>query len=859
MFEGYNYVEKNGEGAKERFSNPDAVRAIYDHLSTEDLPDARRRTKIRALYDGNLPYDPKKLEASAQKNLANINTLGLKGAIDARAAAILRLQSDTADLIELRPIARELAGPDAAKVGRVASEEFSTLLRERGAFIAAIARMSREADLYGLGPITWPSALDYCPIALDRAQIRFVGNGPVSSSEHEIFMFESTLTADYLRFLLDNPELAEQTGWDVGQIKEWLIKAFYHGEDTRSQPGVEGSTTLPEAALSYVRRNILGDEKQFQQLHVIHVFVKEVAWPRGITHIIMPATAKNTFLFKSKNAYRTMDECFLWYPYTVVERYAKEVRGLASYRYAVERVNNRLTCQIIDAAFLSSSLILSQVAGTAQSQDITINEQGRYTFLPAGFQPTQAQVKPDLQALMGVKQTLDQIGNNAASGFDVTPIATTGVKMFDAAGAKQPSKVEQEIQQRLKAHQNIADHAQRQDVLNKICRQSFLRALRLAVMNPIERVDFPEIDDWVRRCEMRGVTLEQLMMIPQLFTIVACRDLALGAEGKVDTFNNFLQVHGGTIDESGRKFIARESARLLFGQRDADQIIPEVSRDQAPSDQASFATMENNQMKMGFQVVVGQDQLHWSHIPIHAQLVQEIVEMVAAPEDNTPELNEFNGDPEQSMQIGEQTLSNLQEDPKKILGILSMVSTHIQEHLQIGGMQIGMQGQAKQTEKMLRDLRPTTKALNLAVATQERVERAKREAQQREMEALQEQANQVELAKAKYKIDRDTEIAKYKVDKEDEVNRMRIMNEARRGETQDELASTRAMNEEARRERETDAKLDAAKKISDAKVSAAGMLARQKAQDEIIGRQSVSPSDIAGIGADEDELNYMSL
>ena len=297
MFEGYNYIEKNGEGAKERFSNPDAVRAIYDHLSTEDLPDARRRTKIRALYDGNLPYDPKKLEASAQKNLANINTLGLKGAIDARAAAILRLQSDTADLIELRPIARELAGPDAAKVGRVASEEFSTLLRERGAFIAAIARMSREADLYGLGPITWPSALDYCPIALDRAQIRFVGNGPVSSSEHEIFMFESTLTADYLRFLLDNPELAEQTGWDVGQIKEWLIKAFYHGEDTRSQPGVEGSTTLPEAALSYVRRNILGDEKQFQQLHVIHVFVKEVAWPRGITHIIMPATAKNTFLF----------------------------------------------------------------------------------------------------------------------------------------------------------------------------------------------------------------------------------------------------------------------------------------------------------------------------------------------------------------------------------------------------------------------------------------------------------------------------------------------------------------------------------------------------------------------------------
>lgn len=858
MFEGYNYVDKTGKGAKDRFTNPEAVRAIYDHLSTEDLPDANRRKKIRALYDGNLPYDPKKLESSAQKNLANINTMGLKGAIDSRANAILRLQSDTANLIELRPIARELAGPDAAKVGRVVSEEFSTLLREKGAFIAAIARMSRETDLFGLGPITWPSALDYCPVALDRAQIRFVGNGPVSSSEHELFMFESTLTADYLRFLLDNPETAESSGWNVTQIKEWLIKAFYHGEDTRSQPGVEGSTTLPEAALSYVRRNILGDEKQFQQFHVIHVFVKEVAWPRGITHIIMPATAKDAFLFQSKHAYRNMDECFLWYPYNVVERYAKEVRGLASYRYAIERTNNRLTCQIVDAAFLASTMILSQVPGTAQAQDITINEQGRYTILPAGFAPAQSQVKPDLQSLMGVKQALDQIGTNAITGSDMAPVSTTGTKAFDNS-SKQQTKTEMEIQQRLKAHQNVADHAQRQDVLNKICRQSFLRALRLALMNPIERIDYPEIDDWVRRCEMRGVTLEQMMMIPQLFTIVACRDLALGAEGKVDSFNNFLQVHGGTIDEPGRKFIARESARLLFGQRDADQILPEVSRDQAPNDQASFATMENNQMKMGFQVVVGQDQLHWSHIPIHAQLLQEIAEMVAAPQDNTPDLNEFNGDPEQSMQIGEQTLQNIQEDPKKILGILTMASKHVQEHLQIGGMQIGMQAQAKQVEKMIRDLRPTVKALNLAVATQERVERAKREEQEREMQALQEQASQAEIEKAKYKIDRDAEIAKYKVDKEDEVNRMRLENEARRGYAQDEIAANRAAGEESRRERETMSKLEAQKKISDAKVSAAESLARQNASNEITGRTSVPPSDIAAMGTEENELNYMSL
>lgn len=82
MFEGYHYVEKNGQGAKKRFENPETIRTIYEKLSTDDLPDANRRAKIRKLYDGNLPYNPHVLEQSGLKNLANVNFLGLKGIIE---------------------------------------------------------------------------------------------------------------------------------------------------------------------------------------------------------------------------------------------------------------------------------------------------------------------------------------------------------------------------------------------------------------------------------------------------------------------------------------------------------------------------------------------------------------------------------------------------------------------------------------------------------------------------------------------------------------------------------------------------------------------------------------------------------
>ena len=187
-----------------------------------------------------------------------------------------------------------------------------------------------------------------------------------------------------------------------------------------------------------------------------------------------------------------------------------------------------------------------------------------------------------------------------------------------------------------------------------------------------------------------------------------------------------------------------------------------------------------------------------------------------------------------------------------------MASQHIQEHLQYGAQQIGMQEQAKQVTKMLRDLRPTIKALNLAVATQERVEQAQREAQQREMETLQEQASQAEIEKAKYKVDRDAEIARYRVDRENEVAMRRLELEDQRGAAKDGAVARRAAGDEARRDAETTAKIDAQNKLTQAKMNAANAAARFDVTNRVTGQQTVSPSDLYG-GDENEALNYMSL
>jgi len=846
MFEGYHYVERNGDGAKSRFTDANALRAVFEKLRTDDLPDAARRAKIRKLYEGNLPYSPAALEASGVKNATNVNFLGLKGTIDARADVVLRLQQDTVDLVELRPLAREMAGPDLDRIGQVVAEEFSAMVRDHGRFVAELARVRKETDLYGLGPVTWPSSFDWCPVALERGQLRFVGNGPVASSSHEIFMFETTVSAAYLRFLLDNQDVAAAEGWNVPEVKRWLVEVFYNGAETKDQPGFESSTSAIEEALSYVRRNVMGEEEQFRQMYVVHAFVREVAWPRGVTHYVIPSQAPTArFLFERRNAYRTMDECVLWMPYSVKDRYAREVRGLASFLYPIDRLRNRFLCQLVDSGFRASSFVLAQQQVAASSQ-LTINEQGMYTVLPPGVVASNAQFNPNFQQLAALNQLLDQTGASVAQGSEMPVVGVTGPRVFEGRSGQGLTKAEAELQQGIKTHVDEARFAQQQDFLNKVFRESFRRAVRLAAMEPERRVDFPEIEEWLNRCALRGVGVDKLVAVPQLFAVVACRDLALGADGKAREMSELAQLYGGSLDEPGRRRIAREHARLRLGLTEADRVAPEISRDEAPGDQASFATVENNQMRQGFEVMVGQDQMHWAHIPVHSRLLQEIVEMVRAPEDGKPELNDWNGDPQQSMQVAEQTLQNLQEDPRKVLGILSNCSQHVQEHLAIGGMQVGMKDKAKQVEKMIRDLRPTVKALTLAVATQERVEQAQREKQQREMEELQRRADANEVEKARVEADKKAETDRYRIDREHEVQMHRVDLEAQREGRRAESEERRASGEEARRDAEATARIDREERMARARINSSQAANRFDTVNAVTGHATTSPAEVAG-------------
>ena len=829
MTERLDTVEGNAKPAKSRFSDPVALRNTYDKLTEADVKDAERRAKLRRMYDAHLPYNPDELRQSGLKHVTNVNWLGLKSVIDNRADSLLKLSSDTTNLVELQPRAREYAGPDAQRIARVIAEEFSTMLRETGDVIPALAMMNTEADMYGLGPVTWASSLDYRPVALERGQIRFLPAAPVQSTRNELVMYETVMPAAYLFFLLDHEDVAAAEGWSVEAVKRWLVDVFQNHMETKAMPGTETNTSYVESALSLLRQNRFIEEHQFDEMNVIHAFVREMEFPRGITHYIMPATEQKEYLFQKPNAYETMDQCFLWFPYAVNRRFAREVRGLASHLFPIEAANNRYKCRVMDMALHYASIVFTQTRAGAQQQ-LSLNEQGPFTVLPQELTPVQNNVKPDMQQVLATSQFIDNLGINSVTGSDKGVIATTGVKMFQ--GSDRQTKEEVLLQQRLRSRKEEALFVQRMSVLDKVFRETFRRAFRLVAMfvaqDPTIGADYPEIVKFVQNCDQRGVPPDLLLQSASAFNVVTCRDLVLGSEGKVGVLTDLLGNFGANLDEPGRKNAQRDWIQLRLGSASADRYLPEVDRDSSPSDQASSAVLENNAMRNGQEARVGVDQLHWSHIPVHAEVLQEIVQQVAASPDNEPT--------QESVQAV--------ENPQQVLAVLVAVSKHIQEHLRYGGMQIGMEAKAKQVAAMLRDLRPTVKALNLAVATEERVAQAEQERQERDRQAEIDRLAEEKARVAQIEADSKAETDRYRIDREHEVAMHTLELEREAGETRQGLEAQNADADRARRDAETQAKIERERRLTRAKTNAMNAVNRMNAVSSVTGFQPTTPADI---------------
>lgn len=872
-FPGFQTVKKGSAvPVRRRFTDPSAVYAIYDNLKTMDQADAKRRAVIRNVVSGALPYSKAQLRAKGLAHMTNLNFGKLKNALDARSEAIMRLNSDTCDLIELVPVSDGSAGPNDQYFADIAAQEFSVAVRREGHLIPALATMQRESDMYGIGPVSFPDSDDFAPVAIERAQVKFDTEGPSVSTDHEFVMVESELSASYLFAVLDNEELATQEGWDVSTLKRLMIDVFDKGKDIANDPSTPDGLSPMEAAIRRYKMNSFYEVHQFDRFPVIHVYVREMASPRKVSHIIVPGAncspETKRFLFYGENEFDSMDQCLLWFSSCPADTKVSEVRGIASHLVPIERVSDRLTGAVIDSAFRAARLTLQQATPGA-NPTVSLSESGNTTIIAAGLEPVaNPNNGSNLQAIAGIGKMVSQLGIGSVAGTDLAPIST-GIKVQEGSDAV--SKAEAEIQEHRRMLKDESMFNQRVTVLDKVFSESFRRFMKIVNGPSVIANEIPVVRDFIRNCRRRGLTKAMLHELPDRFMIVTCRDLVLGADGKYTVLGQILSTVSGNLDESGRRNATHDMIRLRLGRRAAERYCPVQSRDKMPTAEASFALQENNAMKRLEPVAVGMDQMHWSHIPVHAQVLEEIQQTV---EQGLAEAQgmQKRGEKVQGNENGE--LAPQVENPEVLAQVLEAASTHIQQHLEYGGGEMGMKENARQINKMIAGLDDTIKALNLAIATQRRVREAEEEKRQREMEALEQQASEAEMQKALAKVqadkevglakvqadkeiglarleaDREVSVGKLQIEREDRTERLGLDREAARARAENDAAIARAGIENRRAESE--ASIETARResqgrlgIANQQAEAANLLEQRRRFKSVTGRDVVSPSEVA--------------
>lgn len=820
-------VNADGTPVKFRFSTARSVRDINYRLQQMDIVDASRRAKVLRVYDGFPPFDTERLKSLGLGNISNINFLELKGLIDSRSDVMCRIAVDTTPLIELHSIRPETGGPELENIRTVVAEEFSDVMRANPRFISTLSMMNRECDLYGLGPVTWPSYQDYMPVALERGQVRFRPNASVISSENDLYQFETEMPAHYLMTLFDDVQSSEEQGWNMEAVKAYLVKTFHDHVDTRMSSANEMGTSVMESAIEMMRQNRVFETRQFDVLRVLHTFTREVSGERKISHIITSpnqvanphsgpdaekphALDKNSvdddFLFYKEDAYDNMNQCLIWFPFQINVRFARAARGLASFVLPIVDINNRFTNMIYDSGFRSAAFILQRKTPGPLATQASIIERGPYTVLDSEFTPMAVQPSPNLQQLVGLREFGSNLADNNAMGRRGSS-SQRPERIYTGADRKTKEEIQAETANGSRTEEKLFVY--RVSVLDMILKESFRRAMDIIKTN--ETACYPELADLVIRCEMRGVPKEILINTLSNFKLYMCRELVHGgSEGKAGMLLDLLNVGGGTMDEAGRKSALRDYAKARFGARNADRYTPEINRDEVPSNAMSLAVLENELLSTGKEAVVGIDQMQWTHIPTHIRVVQAIVQAVQ--------------NPEQAGQI---------ENPQQALQVLEMTSEHIRQHLAIGRIQIGMEPEAKKIDEFLRSLGNIAKMLNMMAQAQQKEQEARQKQAELEQQKLRDEADQAKIAIEKHKIDRDAEIKRYKVDRETEVLA---------GRTQSEMDLAR---------RRSDGELDIKRRQS------AESLRGQETANTITGRPNPGEFNLGAAAAAEPEVDAL--
>ena len=641
-------LDEKGRPVESRLKDVQSALGIYSTLMRADEKSAINRARVDAMFDGAPPYDQSKLISSGQHLKTNINCGDAQRLLDISLSAYVDLYSSLEKLVEVKGTVGE-----RSQIGQqedIVAEEVTHLLRSWPEFHSSYLRLCTTFIKHGAGVAYFDSPEDWKFRVGSFADILIPRQTPSSENAIDIAVGRRDYLLHELFAFVKNEDAAKKDGWNVDEVKRVIVE---NAKTTGRTYGSNSNFMDYEALQAEMKNNDLYTGIQNPTVSVLHFWVREM--DGSVSHYICAESSPKDFLYKKVSRYPAPEQAYILFTYGVGSNGTyHSVRGLGHRIFHHIQTINRLRCQMIDGAMLSSAVMLQPDSHRAL-EELNFTYYGAYAILSPNVNIVDKAV-PNLS--QSVMPALEDLTGQLQLNSDT--ISTYGPQQGSPYRNQMQVVADLDVTTRLSGASLNLFYA------------SWTRLLREVVRRIVEnkRPD-PAVKDFYARCEKRGVEKGFIKSLDVSRT-KAVRSIGNGSLANRMTALRELQGISGQFDDVGRRNLTRDIVSTRVGHDLADRYVP-AEVEKRPTTDTKIAFFENMQLSQGQSIPVISNELHGEHLTVHVPVLNEMIEAIntgqADPQQVFPALQAFYQHVGETLQFasGDPALEPLVAEGKQVL------------------------------------------------------------------------------------------------------------------------------------------------------------------------------------------------
>ena len=611
-------LDEKGQPVQSRLKDAKSAINLFHALRKADEGSAKNRARVDAMFDGANPYNQAQLNASGQGLKTNLNFGEAQRLLDISLSAYVDLYSSLEKLVEVKGTQGEPS--EREQMEDIVAEELTHLMRSWPEFHSHYLRLCTTFIKHGVGICYFDTPDDWRFRVGGFADMLIPRQTPANESMIDVAIGRRQYHLHELFAFIKNPKAAERVGWNVDEVKRVIMKnCRTDGRDP------SGYAKQWETFQQELKNNDIHAGHQNPTVAVLHYWVREM--DGSISHYISAEDKAAEFMYKKLSRYSTPEQAYIMFNYGVGSNGTyHSIRGLGHRIFNHIQTSNRLRCQMVDGAMLSSAIMIQPDSQRAMDE-LGFTYYGAYAVLSPNVNIIDKAI-PNLSN--SVQPALTDISNQLALNTDTV----------SSYGSQQSSPYRNQMQV-------ISD----MDVQTKLSGASlnlFYSSWQRLLKEVVRRIvtskrNDASIKDFKNRCAMRGVP-EEFIMTLDVARTKAVRSIGNGSYANRLVALRELQGISGSFDDVGRRNLTRDIVSTRVGHDLADRYVP-VAQDSRPTVDNKIAFLENQTMMQGSPVPVEANEIHGLHLDVHipalVQLIEQLNAGAADPVQSLPALQAF--------------------------------------------------------------------------------------------------------------------------------------------------------------------------------------------------------------------------